>query len=146
MAVVSGVVQEVKDGKRVKINGEWYGSYNPIGDVNAGDSVTFEWQPDKTGKYKNIKGAVNVTGRGGSASANQSGGASTAGSRDLIIVRQNALAHATAIVVAAGVNDAWAAQDLVLRLAVDFARYSATGEFDTVDDIPDARDSDRVPF
>ena len=146
MAVVSGVVQEVKDGKRVKIQGEWYGSFNPIGDVNAGDSVTFEWQPDKTGKYKNIKGAVNVTGRGGSASANQSGGASTSGGRDLIIVRQNALAHATALVVAAGVDDAWKAQDLVLRLAVDFARYSATGEFDTVGDIPDARDSDDIPF
>lgn len=146
MAVVSGVVQEVKDGKRVKIQGEWYGSFNPIGDVNAGDSVTFDWAPDKTGKYKNIKGAVNVVSRGGSGGVAQSGGASTSGGRDLIIVRQNALAHATALVVAAGVDDAWKAQDLVLRLAVDFARYSATGEFDAVDDIPNARDSDNVPF
>ena len=146
MAVVSGVVQEVKDGKRVKIQGEWYGSFNPIGDVNAGDTVTFDWAPDKTGKYKNIKGAVNVVSRGGSGGVAQSGGASPTGNRELVIVRQNALAHATALVVAAGVDDAWKAQDLVLRLAVDFARYSATGEFDTVDDIPNARDSDNVPF
>lgn len=143
MAVVTGVVQEVKDGKRVKVNGDWYGSYNPIGNVNAGDNVTFNWEPDKTGKYRNIKGTVNVV-AGASNSVSSGGGGATSGGRDLIIVRQNALAHATALVVASGVHDVWKAQDLVLRLAVDFTRYSATGEFDTVDDIPSATDSD--PF
>jgi len=60
MAVVTGVVQAVKDGKRLQINGDWYGSFNPVGNVNAGDNVTFNWEMDKTGKYRNIKGAVSV--------------------------------------------------------------------------------------
>lgn len=130
MAVVTGVVQAVKDGKRVQINGDWYGSFNPIGNVNVGDNVTFQWEPDKTGKYRNIKGAVSVVagapsgGNGGSNVGNTSGG------RDLIIVRQNALAHATALVVASGVSDVWASQSLVLRLAEGFTKYSATGEIE----------------
>ena len=127
MAVVTGVVQAVKDGKRVQINGDWYGSFNPIGNVNAGDNVTFNWEPDKTGKYRNIKSAVTVVAGGapstGSASA-------PSGGRELTIMRQNALAHATALVVASGVSDVWASQSLVLRLAEAFTKYSATGEIE----------------
>ena len=131
MAVITGVVQAVKDGKRVQVNGDWYGSFNPIGDVKAGDNVTFNWEPDKTGKYRNIKSAVTVVAGGapstGSASA-------PSGGRELTIMRQNALAHATALVVASGVSDVWASQSLVLRLAEGFTKYSATGEIE--DDSP----------
>ncbi len=105
MAVVTGVVQAVKDGKRLQVNGDWYGSFNPVGNVNAGDNVTFNWEPDKTGKYRNIKGAVTVV-AGASNPVSSGGGVVTTGGRDLIIVRQNALAHATALVVASGVSDA----------------------------------------
>lgn len=129
MAVVTGVVQAVKDGKRLQVNGDWYGSFNPVGNVNAGDNVTFNWEPDKTGKYRNIKGAVNVV-AGASNPVSSGGGVVATGGRDLIIVRQNALAHATALVVASGVSDVWASQSLVLRLAEGFTKYSATGEIE----------------
>lgn len=133
MAVITGVVQAVKDGKRVQVNGDWYGSFNPIGNVNVGDNVTFNWEPDKTGKYRNIKGTVNVV-AGASNSVSSGGGVVATGGRDLIIVRQNALAHATALVVASGVSDVWSAQSVVLRLAEGFTKYSATGEIE--DDSP----------
>jgi hypothetical protein len=133
MAVITGVVQAVKDGKRLQINGDWYGSFNPVGNVNAGDNVTFNWEMDKTGKYRNIKGAVNVV-AGAPNPVSSGGGVVATGGRDLIIVRQNALAHATALVVSSGVSDVWAAQSLVLRLAEGFTKYSATGEIE--DDSP----------
>ena len=97
--------------------------------MNAGDNVTFNWEPDKTGKYRNIKGAVNVV-AGASNPVSSGGGVVTTGGRDLIIVRQNALAHATALVVASGVSDVWSSQSLVLRLAEGFTKYSATGEIE----------------
>jgi len=131
MAVITGVVQAVKDGKRIQVNGDWYGSFNPIGDVNAGDNVTFNWEPDKTGKYRNIKGAVNVV-AGGAPSTGSA--IAPSGGRELTIMRQNALAHATALVVASGVSDVWASQSLVLRLAEAFTKYSATGDIE--DDSP----------
>ena len=127
MAVITGVVQAVKDGKRVQVNGDWYGSFNPIGNVNTGDNVTFNWEPDKSGKYRNIKGTVNVV--AGSAPSTGSSSAPSGG-RELSIMRQNALAHATALVVASGVSDVWDSQGLVLRLAEAFTRYSATGEIE----------------
>lgn len=133
MPVVTGVVIAMKDGKRLQINGEWYGSFNPVGGVNVGDNVTLNWEFDKTGKYKNIKGAVNVV-AGAPNPVPSSGGVVATGGRDLIIVRQNALAHATALVVASGVSDVWASQSLVLRLAEGFTKYSATGEIE--DDSP----------
>ena len=129
MAVITGVVQAVKDGKRLQVNGDWYGSFNPVGNVNAGDNVTFNWEMDKTGKYRNIKGTVNVV-AGAPNPVSSGGGVVASGGRDIIIVRQNALAHATALVVASGVNDVWASQSLVLRLAEGFTKYSATGEIE----------------
>lgn len=129
MAVITGVVQAVKDGKRLQVNGDWYGSFNPVGNVNAGDNVTFNWEMDKTGKYRNIKGTVNVV-AGAPNPVSSGGGVVASGGRDIIIVRQNALAHATALVVASGVSDVWASQSLVLRLAEAFTKYSATGDIE----------------
>ena len=132
MATVTGVVEAQKENKRFQINGDWYGSFNVLGGINVGDTVSLNWDYDKTGKYKNIKGGINVVSQGGGAS---SGGGTPAvggsvGGRELTIIRQNALSHATALVVATGVSDVWGAQGLVLRLAEIFAKYSATGDFD----------------
>ena len=132
MAIVTGQVEEVKDSKRFKVDGQWYGSFNAISGIVIGDFVTINWAPDKTGQYKNIKGIskVDAPAGGGSAPAPSVGG----GSKDAMIIRQNALAHATALVVATGVADVWNAQSLVLKLAEGFAKYSATGEIE--DDSP----------
>lgn len=134
MAIVTGQVEEVKDNKRFKVDGNWYGSYNAINGIVIGDFVTINWSPDKTGQYKNIKGISKVDAPAGGGSAPAPSGGGTTGGRDLVIVRQNALAHATALVVATGVADVWKAQSLVLKLAEGFTKYSATGEIE--DDSP----------
>lgn len=126
MAVVNGVVEQVKDGKRFKVNGEWYGSFNVQVGIVAGDTVTINWAPDKTGQYKNIKSIAKAEGAAPTAQA--AGGNASAGGRDAVIVRQNALAHATALVIASGVSDVWNEQRLIIALAEGFARYSLTGE------------------
>jgi hypothetical protein len=131
MAIVTGQVEEVKDNKRFKVDGQWYGSFNAVSGVVIGDFVTINWAPDKTGQYKNIKGIskVDAPAGGGSAPAPSGGG-----SKDAMIIRQNALSHATALVVATGVSDVWNAQSLVLKLAEGFTKYSLTGEIE--DDSP----------
>lgn len=130
MGSFSGVVTEVKDNKRFKIDGAWYSSYNaPAFQVNVGDTISFDWV--QKGDYRNIKGSVSKSAFG-AAPAPSSGVGSASGSatqRDLTIIRQNALAHATALVVASGVKgDLYDAQDLVIDLAKKFAEYSATGK------------------
>jgi len=134
MAIVTGQVEESKDSKRFKVDGQWYGSFNAISGIVIGDFVTINWAPDKTGQYKNIKGISKVDAPAGGGSSPAPSGGGTTGGRDLVIVRQNALAHATALVVATGVADVWQAQSLVLKLAGGFAKYSATGEIE--DDSP----------
>jgi len=127
MGSFSGVVTEVKDNKRFKIDGAWYSSYNaPAFQVNVGDTISFDWV--QKGDYRNIKGSVSKS-ASGSAPQASSGGGGSATNRDLTIIRQNALAHATALVVASGVKgDLYDAQDLVIDLAKKFAEYSATGK------------------
>ena len=49
-------------------------------------------------------------------------------SKDDQIMRQNALAHATALVIASGVKNPYSDQTLVLQLAERYAHYSATGD------------------
>lgn len=72
-----------------------------------------------------------------SQAAHASSGAMQATPKDMQIIRQNALTHATNLIVAAGVSNAFADQTSVLRLAERYAHYSATGEIgDEVDYIP----------
>ena len=130
MGSFSGVVTEVKDNKRFKIDGAWYSSFNAAPfPVNPGDTISFDWV--QKGDYRNIKSSVSKS-ASGAAPVASSGGGSASGSatnRDLTIIRQNALAHATALVVASGVKgDLYDAQDLVIDLAKKFAKYSETGE------------------
>lgn len=127
MGSFSGVVTEVKDNKRFKIDGAWYSSFNAAPfPVNPGDTISFDWV--QKGDYRNIKGSVSKS-ASGAAPVASSGGGGSATSRDLTIIRQNALAHATALVVASGVKgDLYDAQDLVIDLAKKFAEYSATGK------------------
>lgn len=66
MNSLTGVVDSKSaNGKSIKINGDWFGAFSPstLSGVNVGDTVQFNWDLDKTGRYKNIKGAVNVGGK-----------------------------------------------------------------------------------
>lgn len=72
MPQVTGVV-EARNERAVMVAGEWYGSFKGKGleAVKKGDMVDISWEPDKTGRYKNVKGvAVLSTGiHGGSSTA-----------------------------------------------------------------------------
>jgi hypothetical protein len=131
MAVKTGVVEAIKDGKRLKMDDGWYSSFNSVGDVSIGDTVSFAWVKDKTGQYNNIKGDVNVVSKasaGASVGSSGGGSSSTISATQLSTIRQNALRHATALVVATGVKDVWSAKDVVIELAKHFASFSATGD------------------
>lgn len=152
MSYITGVVESVaRTGKSIKVQGEWYGAFaaSSLNGCKAGDNVSFAWAPSKDGQYKNIKGSVNVTGGGAatpapaepsaprSAPSGGSYGRSIAfplppldGQR--VIVRQNALGHATKVVMdqpwltAATDNEL---ADRIINLARQFEAYVA-GDLD----------------
>lgn len=75
MEAVKGAVESKRrDGKGIKVEGEWYSvfSASDLSHVDWKDEVEFLY--DQKGRYRNIKGKVTVVGKGGGASA--SGGAS----------------------------------------------------------------------
>jgi len=118
MSFVNGVVESLaRTGKSIKVGGEWYGAFSPasLGGCKVGDTVSFAWAPSKDGQYKNIKGSVSVVGGGvatpaaieGSAPRSAPSGGSYGRSiafplppldGQRVIVRQNALGHATKVV------------------------------------------------
>ena len=65
---VQGVVEaKRKDGAGILVDGDWYSSYKGkgLGSVGVGDTVVFEYEFSKDGKYKNIDGnSVKVAGKG----------------------------------------------------------------------------------
>lgn len=74
--VTDQVVQSMsRDGKRIKIDGDWYGAYDPaqagLTSVKYGDTVSFTYTVKDTGTavYRNIKGKVTVSGVGSSTSS-----------------------------------------------------------------------------
>ena len=120
--VITGVVMEASaDGKRIRVDGNWYSSYLPsnVNGAAAGDLVTFSWkESEKVGPsgrpYLNIVGKV----------AKMGGATSTVGApalpaalpapsysppeevgkpvlcRDRCIIRQNAMTSAIALYTA----------------------------------------------
>lgn len=123
-----------KDTYSVQIDGQWYGNgFKPLPEINDGDTVEFEFSMN--GAYKNISHITKVA---GGASTPASGGRSSGGAvgkpNDVqqAIMRQNALAHATSVVVATKAaketDDAMAKR--ILKLAPVFVAY-ADGSVDT---------------
>lgn len=94
-----------------------------------GSIVTFKGKitPNEHEGKRSIS-ANNVTLDGAAVSSPSGGGQAASGSREAVIVRQNALAHATRLVVASGVTDIYADSDTVIDLAKKFTHYSLTGE------------------
>ena len=67
MPTITGKVESMRrDKKGVKVNGEWYSSFNAISGVEWKDEVEFEFE--QKGRYNNIKGAVRKLGSGGGGS------------------------------------------------------------------------------
>ena len=142
MSYITGVVESVaRTGKSIKVQGEWYGAFaaSSLNGCKAGDNVSFAWAPSKDGQYKNIKGSVNVSGGGAATPApaepSAPRGASSGGSYgrssitfplppldgQRVIVRQNALGHATKLVVETGGHASKNKQDLAQEI-IDLAR------------------------
>lgn len=153
METINGVVESVsRTGKQIKVNGEWYGAFAPasLNGAAAGSTVRFTSVKSKDGQYNNIKGSVTVVGGGaatpaaGEGSAPRSAAPAASYGRSSIafplppldgqrvIVRQNALGHATKLVVEAGYHsgeDSNASADLIIELARKFEAYVA-GDLD----------------
>lgn len=152
MSFVNGVVESLaRTGKSIKVGGEWYGAFSPasLGGCKVGDTVSFAWAPSKDGQYKNIKGSVSVVGGGaatpaaveGSAPRSAPSGGSYGRSiafplppldGQRVIVRQNALGHATKMVMDAGMydsNDLAGTAAKIIEAARHFEAYVA-GDLD----------------
>lgn len=75
---VVGVVQEVKFGKVLVVNGEQYSAFDgsQLQGARAGDTVEFDYRINmKNGKtYRNIQKDVNITGKGSGGTLTASGG------------------------------------------------------------------------
>lgn len=112
--ITDQVVQsKTKDGKRIKVNEEWYGAFDPaqagLDLVNYGDTVSFTFtvKETPTTTFRNIKGKVQVSATGGTGATSYGGGSKPAsaaaskagfpvGARDhsRSIIRQNSITNA----------------------------------------------------
>lgn len=95
-----------------------------------GKIETNEYNGTKTlqSGFAKLSGAPQEGATSAPESAPQAAASSNPNQRDMQIIRQNALSHATSLVVASGVNSIFDAQADVFVLAEKFANYSATGE------------------
>ena len=115
--------------------GTWWNSkFNPLTpDIGKGDTVTFKMKPGTTF----VQGKINKTGGGSGAVAAPSGGGTSFPSglkvsKDVAIIRQNALSHATKALTSQQDWDDVDREDMaamVILMAQDFERY-VTGELD----------------
>jgi hypothetical protein len=100
------VESKSKDGKKLKVDGLWYSSFDPtaIGDVGVGDTVSFSYVDKESGGvvYHNIRGKVTKNASSVPAPSGSSGGRSHGRAEDDVIARriarQNALTNAVALV------------------------------------------------
>jgi hypothetical protein len=159
MAFKTGTIESVaKTGKSVKIEGQWYGAFakSQLGSAGVGDTIAFTYvSVEKEGTtFHNIKGNVTLKEGGGGGSATPAPDAPSApraaapassygrssisfplapldGQR--VIVRQNALGHATKLIVDAYPQiedaDANVLADTIISIARKFESYVA-GDLD----------------
>lgn len=115
MATYTGYVQEIKDGKRLKMDdGNWYGAFSAsqCSGIAVGDYVSFSYQttpPKPDGRtFNNIKGNVRKDTSKAPAAPAAKPAAGGYGQKvfpvpalhgDRSIIRQNSLGHAVEIVI-----------------------------------------------
>lgn len=110
MPQVTGTVQKISSIERqtkygpklawsLQVDGEWFGNgFNKPQEINEGDQVNLEYVMN--GVYKNVSHITKVA--GGSGAPAPSGGTSAPNKGSDVqqaIIRQNSLAHATAVVL-----------------------------------------------
>lgn len=151
MATKTGTIESIaRTGKSIKVDGAWYGAFakTQLGSAGVGDNVTFTYTSvEKDGTtYNNIKGNVTVDGAPKSAApAPAAAGGYTprpAGgvrefpvgptSPERVIIRQNALSHATRMVMEGKFYNEDSAEhtsQLIVDMAREFEAY-VTGDLD----------------
>jgi hypothetical protein len=97
--------------------------------LSEGAVVTFKGKitPNEYQGKRSIS-ANDVSLEAGAVSGASGGVSSAPNNREAVIVRQNALAHATRLVVASGVTDVYTDSDTVIDIAKKFTQFSLTGE------------------
>jgi hypothetical protein len=128
------VSRVVRDGRAFEIDGEWYSVFKvaQAKGVEPGDYLKFEYESVVKGDqtFHNIKGDAEIT-KGAPAKRSSGGSSAKDGeevvrgptARDIMIVRQNALSHAHALVVALGVKDLEDATDDTIAVARKLEEY-----------------------
>jgi hypothetical protein len=139
---MNGVVSGMSaDGKRIKIEEEWYSVFAvaSMNGAQVGDTVKFAYiQKESGGKvYNNIRGTVTVS-KGTGAPAPSGGGSARGGSqespeRSMAIIRQNALTNAVQFFNArrpvTETTDVESEIIEVIQIAEAFAKFSS-GEYE----------------
>jgi len=151
MPTISGSVEsKSRDGKSIKVQGNWYSCFLPviIANANVGDAITFEYteKPSADGSrvYKNIKGVPQINGGGGAPSApahaHSNGGQPVSNNRieakqgdvkvhtQRSIVRSHAVTAAIAIVSANKTPEGFTWED-ILNMAKNVEAYTS-GDMD----------------
>ena len=131
---VSGVIESSrKDGKGIKVNGEWYSAFraSQIGDARYKDEVSFDADDNEKGGtvYHNIKGNVSVTSANASGTVAEGGGSKRPigfpvpfTDRERSIIRRHAVS--AAIELTDGQHD-W---DETRELALKIERFTSGDE------------------
>ena len=155
MPQVSGVVQAlstkdvntkygIKPTFSVNVDGVWYsnGFKKPV-EIEKGDTVNIEHDG---GKYKNIVSMSKTAAGAGGASASpaSSGGGRSGGGTDVqrAIIRQNALAHATAVVM--GTLSAKPKRADVIKDVITTARCFESYSNGSIDAVEEAAAADSI--
>jgi len=140
---VEGTVSAVrKDRKGFQIDGDiWYSSFNAL-PMDIGNGVKVKFGFVQKGQWNNIKGGVDVLDAGSGVGAANSESRSTNPTKsgfmpkefpvpqlhpDRSIIRQNALAHATKVVLARGSDGMSMTIEQIIDVARMFEAYS-TGD------------------
>lgn len=159
MPTISGSVEsKSRDGKSIKVQGNWYSCFLPviIANANVGDLITFEYteKPSADGArvYKNIKGVPQINGGASSgpavqqATSNAPQGVSThrveAKKGDIKIHTQRSIVRSHAVTAAIAICNANNSStefmvDTVLMIAKQIEMYtSGDGDASDPEDLP----------
>ena len=133
---MTGVVEEVVAGKKLKIGGRTYSAFDGaaagIPAINVGDSVSFQYvEKAGTGKFagitfKNIQGKVTKMTAPAAGSAPSNTKAMPPSDRERAIIRQNALTNAVNYFTSSTSHEASEDDiDAIIQIAMGFEEYTS---------------------